>query len=129
MLNLGMAARRQPLAKGVTYISLEMPEVQVFARCCCRITKLHAESVEKTPEEFDRVYNREIAKYPGALHIKTFGSGTLQISELRSYLDHLDHRGHETGLLIVDYPQIMYLKNQIWELNAGLRQGVGDVPI
>jgi replicative DNA helicase len=107
MLNMGMPALRAPGGKKVTYISLEMPELQVLARYYYRITKLNEESMLSNPTRFDEHFNRQLEKYNGALHIKSFGSATLELSHLRTYLDHLDHNGHETELLIVDYPQIM----------------------
>ena len=107
MLNFSIPALQQSPGKRVTYISLEMPENQVLARYCYRIAKLSEEEMVGHPTGFDEQFNRELQKYHGWLHIKSFGSATLELSHLRTYLDHLDHNGHETELLIVDYPQIM----------------------
>lgn len=107
LLHMGMAALMPTRGKKITYITLEMPEVQVYARYCYRITQLGKGFLTGNKEEFDKKFEREISQYRGALHIKAFGSGTLELSALRSYLDHLENQGHITDLLIVDYPQIM----------------------
>ena len=107
MLNFSMPAFQMTTGKKVTYISLEMPEVQVYRRYCHYITGLNYDELQKNPTGFDLKFNQEIAQYFGALHIKAFGSCTLTIAQLRTYLDFLDTKGHETELLVLDYPQIM----------------------
>jgi replicative DNA helicase len=107
MLNFSMPALQQPYGKKVTYISLEMAEVQVYSRYCFRLTELDYDFLHKHPADFDLKFNEAIKNYCGALHIKAFGSCTLTISQLNTYLDFLETKGHETELLILDYPQIM----------------------
>jgi replicative DNA helicase len=117
MLNCMIRALKPDKARNVTYISLEMSERQVYARFCYRITSRPGgvEAVDYWSEKiakgnqpkFDEVFKKKIQAYSGSLHIKTFGSNTLDISGLRAYLDYLDGTGHETQLLIVDYPGIM----------------------
>ena len=107
MLNFSIPAFRQQYSKRVTYISLEMPDIQVFSRYVFRLTGLDYEYLHENPADFDAQFNATITNFYGALHIKAFGSCSLTMAQLRTYLDFLDTKGHETELLILDYPQIM----------------------
>jgi replicative DNA helicase len=107
MLNFSIPALQQPFGKKVTYISNEMPETQVYRRYCHRLVGLDFDYLRDHPAEFDERFNEEIKNYHGALHIKAFGSCTLTMAQLCTYLDFLETKGHETELLIIDYPQIM----------------------
>lgn len=107
MLNFSIPAFGPEHGKKVTYISLEMPEIQVYRRYCHRFTRLDFNYLRDNPADFDKAFNEKIQEYRGALHIKAFGSCSLSMAQLRAYLDHLETKGHETELLIIDYPQIM----------------------
>ena len=107
MLNFSIPAFRQQYGKKVTYISLEMPDIQVYSRYCFRLTGLDYDYLHTNPTDFDVQFNATIQNFFGALHIKAFGSCSLTMAQLRTYLDFLDTKGHETELLILDYPQIM----------------------
>jgi replicative DNA helicase len=107
MLNFSIPSLQQPFGKKVTYISLEMADVQVYSRYCFRLVGLDYDYLQAHPVDFDTKFNEEIKNYHGALHIKTFGSCTLTMAQLRTYLDFLETKGHQTELLILDYPQIM----------------------
>jgi replicative DNA helicase len=107
MLNMCMPALQQPYGKNVTYITLEMSEEQVFMRTCFRITKHDKDFLTANPDKFDENFAECINKYIGQLHIKEFGTGTMTVAMLRNWLDNLEQEGHKTGLLIIDYPQLM----------------------
>jgi replicative DNA helicase len=107
MLNFSMPAFGKEYGKKVTYISLEMPDVQVYSRYCFRLVGLDYDYLKEHPADFDLRFNEEMKNYYGALHIKAFGSCSLNMAQLRTYLDHLETKGHTTELLILDYPQIM----------------------
>jgi hypothetical protein len=97
----------------ITYISLEMPEKQVERRYAFHIARKSWDFLRATDEngvltnleEFNTAFNNEIEFYPGTVHIRAFG--VLDVEQLRTYLDALILKGHETELLIVDYPDIM----------------------
>jgi replicative DNA helicase len=122
MLNWMMPALQQPYGRKVTYISLEMSEKKVYGRFCFRVSKKSKDFLKVDLGKFNAAFNTEIANYCGSLHIKNFGNGTIDIVELKAYLDQLDHREHETGLLIVDYPQIMKKDRSLQDFNA-----IGDL--
>jgi len=107
MLNWIMPALQQPFGRKVTWVSLEMPEVQVYGRFCWRVTGHSKDFLKVDLPGFNAAFNAAIANYCGTLHIKSFGNGTIDVADLKAYLDALDHREHETQLLVVDYPQIM----------------------
>lgn len=107
LLNFSIPALAPEQGRKVTYISLEMPDVQVYERYCYRISEKTYKDLTEDPAAFDKVFNERIQHYRGALHIKAFGSYGLSMAQLRTYLDYLDAKGHETELLILDYPQIM----------------------
>jgi hypothetical protein len=122
MLNWMMPALQQPYGRKVTYISMEMSEKQVYGRFCFRVSKKSKDFLKIDLPKFNVAFNTEIANYCGSLHIKNFGNGTIDIPELKAYLDVLDQTEHETGLLVVDYPQIMKKDRTLQDFNA-----IGDL--
>jgi replicative DNA helicase len=122
MLNWIMPALQQPYGRKVTWISLEMSEQQVYGRFCWRVSGKSKDFLKVDLAGFNAAFNAAIADYCGCLHIKNFGNGTIDIADLKAYLDALDHREHETELLVVDYPQIMKKDRELADFNA-----VGDL--
>jgi replicative DNA helicase len=99
-----------------------MSEQKVYGRFCFRVSKKSKDFLKVDLAKFNAAFNTEISQYCGSLHIKNFGSGTIDISDLRAYLDVLDRNEHETGLLVLDYPQIMKKDRSLQDFNA-----IGDL--
>lgn len=91
----------------ITYVSLEMSEQLIYKRYCCNISDMPANTLQTNPNTFDQKFNQRIISYLGNLKVQTFGTYTLDIAGLQSYLERLEHEGHKTDVLVVDYPQIM----------------------
>jgi replicative DNA helicase len=112
LLNSIIPSLQAPYGKAVTYISLELKEEKVYERFCYRITKLDKDFLNSNPEAFDKKFEERIQQIlSGKLAIKVYPTRSAGCSQVRSYLDFLDSRGHQTGLLVVDYGNIMKVED------------------
>jgi replicative DNA helicase len=108
MLNAMMPSIQAPYSRCATYVTLELKEEKVFERFSYRVTRMNSKDLMENPEKFDLKWEERIEQIlTGRLAIKNYPTRTATATMIRNYLDLLDAQGHPTGLLVVDYGNIM----------------------